>query len=105
MRPDPGRAELEATRRGRTAADRARLAAELTAAAFDVVWAALREREATAGRLPELERARFVLGRLYPEFAGRRLEVIVEHLAMRGAQGTWSGFRPPASFARDGGRP
>lgn len=105
MRPDPGRAELAAARRDWTAAERLVLAAELRDRAFDLAWAALREREAVAGRLDDLERARFVLSRLYPELAGRRLDEIMEALASGQARGTWRGFTPPASFVRAGGLP
>jgi hypothetical protein len=103
MRPDPGRAELVAARRDWTAVERLALAAELRDRAFDLVWAALRESEAVAGRLDDLERARFVLSRLYPDLAGGRLDEIMAALASRQARGTWHGFTPPESFVRAGG--
>ena len=103
MRPDPGRAELEAARRNWTAVERLALAAELRDRAFDLAWAALRERESVVGRLDDLERARFIRARLYPELAGRQLADVMGALARRQARGTWRGYMPPASFVRAGG--
>jgi len=104
MRPDPGRDELAAARHGWTAAERLALAAELRDRAFDLAWAALREREAAVGRLGDLERARFILSRLYPGMRGPRLDAVVADLAARRAAGSWAGFSPPASFLAGGGR-
>lgn len=103
MRPDPGRAELAAARRSWTAAERIALATELRDRAFDLAWAALRDHEAGAGRLDDVERARFILGRLYPELAGPRLDEITGILAARREQGTWDGFVPPPWFRSSGG--
>jgi hypothetical protein len=103
MRPDPGRTELAVARRDWSVRERLALAAELRDRAFDIAWAALREREAAAGRLDDLERARFVLSRLYPELAGPRLDDIMASLAARRARGAWNGFTPPESFLRAGG--
>lgn len=98
MWPEPGAAELAAARRAWTAHERLQLAAELRDRAFDIAWAALREREDAAGRLDELARARFVLQRLYPEMAEAWLDEVTAELAARRSEGTWSGFTPPASF-------
>jgi hypothetical protein len=100
MHPDPGRAELAATRRAWTPVQRVGLAAELREQAVAVVWAGLREREAALGRLDNLERARFVLSRLYPTLRGPRLDAILADLAARQAAGSWAGFTPPPSFAK-----
>lgn len=105
MRPDPGCAELSAARRDWTTAERLALAAELRDRAFDLAWAALRERETVLGRLDDLERARFLLSRLYPGLAGPRLDDIMGSLAARQARGAWNGFTPPDSFVRAGGIP
>ena len=105
MRPDPGARELAVARLGWTASERLALAAELRDLAFDLAWASLREHEARVGRVPDLDRARFVLLRLYPELAGPRLDEVTGALADRLADGTWRGFRPPASFVRAGGLP
>jgi hypothetical protein len=105
MRGEPGSAELAATRRDWTSDERLRLAAELTERAFDIAWAALRERESEVGRLDELDRARFILSRLYPEMRGPRLDGVLVDLAARRAAGSWAGFVPPASFAATGGLP
>ncbi len=45
--------------------------------------------------MTELERARFLLRRLYPDLEGPRLESIMERLAAEWAAGTWTGFRRP----------
>jgi len=100
MHPDPGRAELEATRRAWTPVQRVGLAAELREQAVAVVWAGLREREAALGRLDNIERARFILSRLYPTMRGPRLDAILADLAARQAAGSWAGFAPPPSFAQ-----
>jgi hypothetical protein len=105
MRGEPGSAELAAARRDWTADERLRLAAELSERAFDLAWAALREREGETGRLDELERARFILSRLYPEMRGPRLDGVLADLAARKAAGSWSGFAPPESFREGGGLP
>lgn len=78
---------------------RVSLAAELREQAVAVVWAGLREREAALGRLDDLERARFILSRLYPTMRGPRLDAILADLAARQAAGSWAGFTPPPSFA------
>ncbi len=105
MWPDPGAAQLAAARRAWTVRERLRLAEELRDRAFDLAWAALREREEAVGRLDELSRARFVLRRLYPEMAEARLDEVMDQLAAARSRGTWPGFVPPESFVRAGGRP
>ncbi|MEX1155894.1 MAG: hypothetical protein WED12_01905 [Chloroflexota bacterium] len=50
-----------------------------------------------AGSMPELDRAIFVLRRLYPEFTEAQLTQIRADLARRQAAGTWQGFTRPAS--------
>jgi hypothetical protein len=48
-----------------------------------------------AGPLTELERARFLLRRLYPDLEGQRLEAIMDRLEADWRAGTWAGFRRP----------
>jgi hypothetical protein len=105
VRADPGSAELAAARRGWTATERLQLQAELTERAFDIAWASLREREAVLGRMSELQRARFILSRLYPELVGPRLDAVMAELSARQAAGSWDGFTPPRSFRAGGGIP
>ncbi len=50
-----------------------------------------------AGTMPELDRAIFVLRRLYPEFTEAQLAQIRADLARRQAAGTWQGFTRPGS--------
>ncbi len=72
-------------------AQRRHLSEQLRMQGIARVWAqADRAREMT-----ELERARFLLRRLYPELEGPRLESIMAVLEADWAAGRWSGFRRP----------
>jgi hypothetical protein len=53
-----------------------------------------------AGPMPELDRAIFILRRLYPEFSEQTLDRIRADLARREAAGSWCGFERPALFNR-----
>jgi hypothetical protein len=70
-------------------AERMRLHVEMYRLAFAQVWAAADR----AGPMSELERARFLLRRLYPDLEGPRLESIVSRLESGWEAGTWAGFR------------
>lgn len=59
--------------------------------AAGLVWA----QADRAGEMTELERARFLLRRLYPDLEGPRLEAIMATLEAEWATGTWTGFRRP----------
>jgi hypothetical protein len=48
-----------------------------------------------AGPMTELDRAQFILRRLYPEIDEDRLGRIRADLARREAEGTWTGFERP----------
>ena len=48
-----------------------------------------------AGEMTEIERARFLLRRLYPDLEGPRLEAIMTELSASFEAGTWQGFRRP----------
>jgi hypothetical protein len=61
----------------------------LRAAALARVWAQVDR----AGPMTELERARFLLRRLYPDLEGARLEAIMDRLEAEWRAGTWTGFR------------
>ncbi len=74
-----------------------RLHVEMYRLAFAQVWAAADR----AGPMSELERARFLLRRLYPDFEGPRLEAIMRVLQSEWSAGTWAGFRRPASSGVD----
>jgi hypothetical protein len=52
-----------------------------------------------AGEMTELERARFLLRRLYPDLEGPRLEGLMARLEAEWAAGTWAGFRRPDDTA------
>lgn len=70
---------------------RMRLHVEMYRLAFAQVWA----QADRAGPMTELERARFLLRRLYPDLEGPRLESIMARLGAEWAAGTWTGFRRP----------
>ncbi|MEX1170727.1 MAG: hypothetical protein WEE50_11350 [Chloroflexota bacterium] len=72
-------------------AERMRLHVEMYRLAFAQVWAAADR----AGPMSELERARFLLRRLYPDLEGPRLESIMLRLGAEWEAGTWTGFRRP----------
>ena len=74
-------------------AERMRVHAAMYRQAFELVWAAADR----AGPMTELEQARFLLRRLYPDFEGPRLESIMVRLEAALADGTWCGFRRPGS--------
>jgi len=57
--------------------------------AFALVWA----QADRAGPMTELELARFLLRRLYPDLEGPRLESIMDRLECEWHAGSWTGFR------------
>lgn len=70
-----------------------RLHVEMYRLAFAQVWAAADR----AGSMSELERARFLLRRLYPDLEGPRLESIMTRLESEWEAGTWTGFHQPGA--------
>lgn len=46
-----------------------------------------------AGKTTEVERARFLLRRLYPDLEGPRLDAIIDRLEAEWLAGTWTGVR------------
>jgi hypothetical protein len=70
------------------AEERARVHAAMYRQAFEMVWAAADR----AGPLTELERARFLLRRLYPDWEGAILDSIMRRLEAEWEAGTWNGF-------------
>ncbi len=85
--------QLQVDERVRTATptDRMRLQGQLVLDARRLVWA----QADRAGPMSEIELARFLLRRLYPDFEGARLESILRSLEAAWEAGTWSGFRRP----------
>lgn len=67
----------------------------LRAKGFARVWAQAER----AGPMSELELARFLLGRLYPDLEGERLDAIMAKLEAEWEGGTWTGFSRPATLA------
>ena len=92
MAVDPAQRQIDERVRATPPAERMRLQVEMYRLAFAQVWAAADR----AGPMSELERARFLLRRLYPDLDGPRLESIMARLASEWAAGTWAGFRRPS---------
>ena len=66
--------------------------------AFQLVWA----QADRAGPMTELERARFLLRRLYPDLEGPRLDAIMATFEREWVAGTWMGVRRPAASPGSG---
>lgn len=96
--PDPGQLALDERVRAMSPEARAEHAYRLRQQALELV-----NRAADAvGTMPELDRAIFVLRRLYPEFSEAQLAHIRADLARRQAAGTWHGFTRPYTSDRTG---
>ena len=91
--PDPGQLALDERVRAMSPTERAEFAYRLRRQALLLV----NQAADAAGTMPELDRAIFVLRRLYPEFTEAQLAQIRADLARRQAAGTWQGFTRPAS--------
>lgn len=90
--PDPGQLALDARVRAMSPAERAEHAYRLRRQALVLV----NQAADAAGTMPELDRAIFILRRLYPEFSDAQLAHIRGDLANRQAAGTWQGFTRPS---------
>lgn len=89
MAVDLAQAQLDERVRLAGPDSRMRAHGEMYRQAFGLVWA----QADRAGEMTELERARFLLRRLYPDLEGPRLESIMTRLAVEWDAGTWTGFR------------
>ena len=91
MRPDPGIALQEAIIARMDAEARGAVRLRLSARARLLAW-----RQADAmGPMSDLERAAFLLRRLYPRLPEVALRQILDQLAAAEAAGAWHGFRRP----------
>lgn len=61
------------------------------------------EQSDAAGPMTELERAAFLLRRLYPTFPEAQLRQVLDQLAAAHAAGRWSGFQRPALLTEEDG--
>jgi len=91
--PDPGQLALDERVRAMSPAERAEFAYRLRRQALVLV----NQAADAAGTMTELDRAIFVLRRLYPEFTEAQLAQIRADPASRQAPGTWQGFARPGS--------
>lgn len=91
MAVDLAQRQIDERVRATPPADRMRLHVEMYRLAFAQVWAAADR----AGPMTELDRARFLLRRLYPDLEGARLESIMARLQSEWNAGTWAGFQRP----------
>jgi hypothetical protein len=88
---DSGQAALDARLRTASLAERRAVHARLRSNGIARVWA----QADRAGPMTELETARFVLRRLYPDLDGAPLDAIMERLRAEFAAGTWRGAVRP----------
>lgn len=89
--PDAGQRALDERVRAMTPTERAEVAYRMRRDALVLVNQAADE----AGPMAELDRAVFILRRLYPEFDEARLAAIRLDLARRQEAGAWHGFARP----------
>lgn len=92
--PDAGQLALDERVQASSPSERAEFAYRLRQQGLVIVNQAADE----AGPMSELDRAAFILRRLYPEFSEEQLASICADLARREAAGAWHGFvrpRPP----------
>jgi len=91
--PDAGQLALDERVRASSPSERAEFAYRLRQQGLTIVNQAADE----AGSMSELDRAVFILRRLYPEFSEEQVAFIRAELARREAAGAWEGFvRPPS---------
>jgi hypothetical protein len=90
--PDPGQLALDERVRAMSPAERARVASRLRRKALLLV----NQAADASGPMSEVDRAIFILRRLYPEFSEEQLTSIRADLARREAAGTWHGFTRPS---------
>lgn len=91
MRPDPGRELLEELVGRLDPGSRAIIGQELRDRALLLAW----DQADRAGPMSEIERAMFILGRLYPDMPAPHRHSIRRQMEADWAAGTWSGFRRP----------
>jgi len=89
--PDAGQRALDQRVSAMSPAERAEHAYRLRMGALVLV----NQAADAAGPMTELDRAIFILRRLYPEFSEAQLAHMREVLARRETAGTWSGFVRP----------
>lgn len=91
MRPDPGRVTQEKLIAAMPPSRRSAIAARLREQGLQLVW----QQAEAAGPMTELDRAMFILERLYPEMPAPHREQVRGQLADRWEAGTWRGFKRP----------
>jgi len=88
---DQAQARFDERLREVGAVERMRVHEQMYRQAFALVWAQADRAEP----MTALERARFLLRRLYPDLEGARLESIMARLQSEWHAGTWTGFQRP----------
>ena len=103
MRPDPGRNIQEALISGMPLERRAAIMERLRETGLAIVW----QQSDEAGPMTELERAMFILDRLYPEMPPPHRAQIDAWFRTEWDAGRWHGFRrpPPIKVDGDGDQP
>ncbi len=92
MRPDPGLRLQLAIQGGMGEAARGAVRLRLSRRGRLLAW----QQADAAGPMTPLERAEFLLRRLYPLFPEVQLRQVLDQLAAAEAAGRWSGFQRPA---------
>lgn len=100
MAADQAQARFDQRLRDVGPAERMRVHERMYRLAFEMVWA----QADRAGPMSELERARSLLRRLYPDLEGPRLEAILVRLESDWTSGTWPGLLRPAAGSSAAGR-
>ncbi len=91
MTADQAQGRFDKRVRAVGATERMRLHGRMYHQALTLVWAQVDR----AGDMTELDRARFLFRRLYPDLEGPPLESIMRRLESEWSAGTWAGVRRP----------
>lgn len=91
MHPDPGQALLDERIAASSVEERVAWSTSKRALGFRLVWQQVDD----AGITHPVEKADFMLRRLYPEMPESWFEEVVTKLTQAYADGTWQGFERP----------
>ena len=91
MRPDPGREIQETLIAALPLAERVSVTSRLRRKGLELVW----RQSDDAGPMTELERAYFLIDRLYPEMPAPHRAQFRAQLEANWRAGRWQGFRRP----------
>ena len=98
MRPEVGSPTMDRRLAESSPRQRMEVLVRLRRVGFLKVW----QQADAAGPMTDLERAEFLLRRLYPTFPEIGLRQVLDQLAAAEAAGTWHGFQRPDPLPNDG---